>query len=112
VKYEDLNRSQRQAIFNTFLEDLEKKKLCDLTKGKGVKQWVEKTGSRFSFNGRQIRNVVSTALAMTRIDDDGKSTSRLLSADDLALVAEQTEAFQKDLIKQETIYRTEQMSSK
>ena len=71
-----------------------------------VRKWVDKEGKKFDFNGRQIRNVVSTALGIAVADD------RKLERDDLSSVARQTDEFKRDLATQEAVYRAKQISQR
>ena len=70
-----------------------------------LKDWVKTEGRRFEFNGRQIRNIVSTALGIAMAQE------RKLERRDMASVARQTEDFKKDLITQEAIYKDRQIKS-
>lgn len=59
-----------------------------------------------SFNGRQIRNIVSAAMGLAR------ASNELLTKDHLELVSDATEAFQKDLSDREAVYRATQLDKK
>ena len=104
VKFGDLQPNQKIAIFRHFLEQLEDKNRVE--DWSNIDNWVQKEGKRKEFNGRQIRNVVSTALGIALAGD------RKLTREDLATVARQTEDFKKDLATQEAIYRDRQISSR
>tara|TARA_R110002060_G_scaffold38337_1_gene49564 strand:+ start:1136 stop:1351 length:216 start_codon:yes stop_codon:yes gene_type:complete len=67
-------------------------------------KWVDKEGKRFDFNGRQIRNIISTALGIALAEN------RKLCRDDLSSVARQTDTFKRDLSTQEAIYRDRQIN--
>ncbi|KAF2086542.1 P-loop containing nucleoside triphosphate hydrolase protein, partial [Saccharata proteae CBS 121410] len=67
IKYDDLSKSQREKIFMAFLDQLNDKYLVD--DFSEVKEWVEVDGCEFDFNGRQIRNVVSTAMGLARAEN-------------------------------------------
>ena len=86
------------CIFESFPEQLAKKKLVE--NYEEVRKWVEKEGKRFDFNGRQIRNVISTALGIALANQNRK-----LTREDLATVARQTDDFKRDLSIQEGIYK-------
>jgi hypothetical protein len=67
-------------------------------------KWVKKEGKRLDFNGRQIRNVVSTALGIALAED------RKLLKEDLTNVARQTDDFKRDLSTVEAIYKDRQIN--
>ncbi|KAF2645288.1 P-loop containing nucleoside triphosphate hydrolase protein [Massarina eburnea CBS 473.64] len=101
IKYEDLSPEQQIAIFRSFLQQLQEKKLVhdynDLDK------WVRDYGRKFQFNGRQIRNVIGTAMGLAMMDEehpDGK-----LRRVHLSRVAEQTKTFKLDLKSQEDMFK-------
>lgn len=64
--------------------------------------WVRKDGKKFQFNGRQIRNVVSTAMGIALVD---KESGGKLKRDHLVRVAQQTKDFKQDLKSQEEIFK-------
>ena len=70
-----------------------------------LKDWVKKEGRRFDFNGRQIRNIVSTALGIAM------AQNRMLERSDMSSVARQTDDFKKDLLTQEAIYKDRHIKS-
>jgi hypothetical protein len=96
IKYEELSPEQKINIFMSFLEQLANKHL--VADFEDIKKWVNKDGKKFAFNGRQIRNVVSTALGIALMEE-GKVTSS-----HLVRVAVQTNNFKADLKTQEGIY--------
>ncbi|KAE9374033.1 P-loop containing nucleoside triphosphate hydrolase protein [Stipitochalara longipes BDJ] len=96
IKYEELSPEQKTNIFMSFLEQLANKHL--VADFEDIKKWVNKHGRKFSFNGRQIRNVVSTALGIALMEE-GKVISN-----HLVRVAVQTNNFKADLKTQEGIY--------
>lgn len=107
IKYEDLTKEQRQNIFFSFLEQLREKKLVDDYEGRnGIKHWVDTSGCRSNFNGRQIRNIVSTAMGLANADGMRLTKNHLID------VAKQTEDFQKDLAIQDAVYRNEHIKKK
>ncbi|RYP47914.1 hypothetical protein DL768_006110 [Monosporascus sp. mg162] len=104
IKFTELRPEQKISIFTSFLEQLSNKGLIDNLKD--LESWVRKDGKRYDFNGRQIRNVISTALGIALAD------GRKLSRDDLASVARQTDDFKRDLSTQEAIYRDRQINQR
>ena len=84
------------------MEQLEEKKLVH--KPDDLEQWVRKEGKKLPLNGRQIRNVVSTALGLALTDTSGQPAK--LRPEHLKHVAEQTKNFKQDLSDQEAIYKS------
>ncbi|KAK4234605.1 ATPase family AAA domain-containing protein 3B [Achaetomium macrosporum] len=68
IEYKDLSEAQRQRIFLSFLEQLERKSLVENMRK--VEDWVKETCKENNFNGRQIRNIVSTAMAIANADGE------------------------------------------
>ncbi|KAI0490382.1 hypothetical protein F4859DRAFT_520199 [Xylaria cf. heliscus] len=104
VKFTELSPAQKNNIYVSFLEQLANKGLVeDLA---DLKAWASKDGKRYDFNGRQIRNVLSTALGIARAENRG------LNREDLIGVARQTDDFKRDLSTQEAIYRDRQINQR
>ena len=101
IKYEELTPEQKTNIFTSFLDQLHKKKLVHGYDD--VMQWANKEGKRLPLNGRQIRNVVSTALGLALMDTSGQPAK--LRPEHLKQVAEQTKTFKQDLNTQEEIFK-------
>ncbi|KAH7117900.1 aaa family ATPase [Dendryphion nanum] len=89
IKYEELFQRQKLNIFTSFLDQLE--------------AWVKKDGGKLPFNGRQIRNVVSTALGVALKDGSNGRVKR----EHLVTIAEHTKTFKQDLSSQEAIYKSQ-----
>ncbi|KAI1357507.1 hypothetical protein F5Y08DRAFT_324151 [Xylaria arbuscula] len=104
IKFTELQSDQKIAIYNSFLEQLDNKGLVDDLDD--LQKWARKEGKRYKFNGRQIRNVLSTALGLARAE--GKRLRR----EDLISVAQQTEEFKQDLHEQEAIYKDRQITQR
>ncbi len=71
VKYEDLDRDQKLEIFNNFINQIEpenikkKDKIMDWSKeDEKAKEWVK------GLNGRQVRNILFSAVSLARMDND------------------------------------------
>lgn len=103
IEYNDLNQDQKQQIFMEFLIQLKDKELIDPNKWESIQTWVEEEGRSKSFNGRQIRNIVSTAMGLAHAE------KRKLERRDLSLVAMNTSAFKDALAAQEAVYRNNQI---
>src|SRR4051812_32366987 len=87
IKFTELSPQQKVSIFNSFLEQLSNKNLVE--NFQDVNLWVKEDGKRFDFNGRQIRNIISTALGIALAGD------RKLKRSDLSSVARQTDSFKR-----------------
>ena len=84
-----------QLSKNSWVKDLEE-----------VKDWITEDGKSKDFNGRQIRNVVWTAMSIANSQERG------LERKDLVLVSKHVTQFQKALQAQDTIYRATQIKPK
>ncbi|KAI1753930.1 hypothetical protein F4782DRAFT_494461 [Xylaria castorea] len=102
IKFTELNPQQKTNIYHSFLNQLATKGLVENLKDLEV--WASKDGKRFDFNGRQIRNVLSTSLGIALAD------GRKLNREDLVSVARQTDDFKRDLYMQEAIYKDRQIN--
>jgi hypothetical protein len=104
LEYRDLSEAQRENIFLEFVNQLSRRNL--VANLKEVKDWIDEDGKSKDFNGRQIRNVVWTAMSIAN------SQSRGLERKDLTLVSKHVTQFQKALQAQDTIYRATQINPK
>ncbi|CAG8972133.1 hypothetical protein HYALB_00008138 [Hymenoscyphus albidus] len=84
IRFESLDQKQTEAIFRNFLDKLEDNRLIEsYTDRDGILDWLEDTVYREGLDGRQIRNVVTTALGLARAakeegDGNGKLTKEHL----------------------------------
>ncbi|KAI8953162.1 P-loop containing nucleoside triphosphate hydrolase protein [Xylaria longipes] len=95
---------QKTNIYISFLHQLSNKGLVDNLRD--LEMWAKKDGKRYDFKGRQIRNVLSTALGIAQAE------GRKLDREDLISVARQTDDFKRDLSTQEAIYRDRQINQR
>ena len=100
IKYNELSQEQQIAIFQSFLEQLQRKKLVH--NFNDLMNWVKKDAKKVVFNGRQIRNIVSTAMGIALVDIEN---GQLLKREHLNQVMEQTKDFKNDLRTQEEIFK-------
>lgn len=119
IKYDDLTRDQQVNIFHTFLSQAHDKGHVE-DWGK-VCKWVEKdaTSTASKFNGRQIRNIVSSAMGLARAGDrrlrwddlSMRFTVRRRTGIDIAAdeIAQMTKDFKQDTQVQEALYRQSQI---
>lgn len=78
IKYDDLSRDQQVDIFNSFLGQAKEK--GHIENWDKVGKWVTKEAN-YKLNGRQIRNIVSSAMGLARAGE------RKLTVDDLGTKA-------------------------
>ena len=76
IRYDDLTQDQRKKIFRMFLDQLREKEPEAIKDYDAIVDWVDDNGSEAKLNGRHIRNVVSSALALAR------STAKQSGGDD------------------------------
>ncbi|KAI9665888.1 MAG: hypothetical protein M1821_003823 [Bathelium mastoideum] len=101
VRFDKLSPPQKVRIFRSFLDQLAGKDLVE--EYDSIIDWVEDEGKRMDFNGRQIRNIISTALGIALADHRG------LRRRDLTSVARKTEDFKRELANEEAVYRDRQI---
>ncbi|KAJ5817755.1 P-loop containing nucleoside triphosphate hydrolase protein [Penicillium robsamsonii] len=76
IQYKSLKPEQMKAIFKGFLQPLEDKGLVDDLDE--ILDWLQEDVYNLGFDGRQIRNIVTTALGLARAEfDRGKGRGRL-----------------------------------
>ncbi|KAF7532266.1 hypothetical protein G7054_g8120 [Neopestalotiopsis clavispora] len=104
VEYSDLNKEQRKKIFEEFLGQLNAKGLVEDIDT--CMQWVGEEGQNKTFNGRQIRNIVYTAMSLAHTDKSPLRRGHLVQ------VAQNTETFQRALQDQEAVFRNNQIRAR
>lgn len=87
IRYRDLGPDDIINIFNTFL----KKADIDPEDRRDIERWVKREATEYNLNGRQIRNIVTSAQALAR------SEKKLLTRDHLDDVLKMTDKFQRAL---------------
>jgi AAA+ superfamily predicted ATPase len=97
IRYDDLDQKQKQNVFRMFLQQLEENEPKSIKEYDDVIDFVNEYGSMNKLNGRQIRNVVASALSLARSrarpgGEDGKMTKEHLKE-----VLEITRDFQDQL---------------
>lgn len=84
IRYESLGKPQTERIFRNFLDKLADNNLIENYEDTdGVTDWLEDTVYKEGLDGRQIRNIVTTALGLARAakadgDGNGKLTKEHL----------------------------------
>ncbi|KAI9761887.1 MAG: hypothetical protein M1840_001540 [Geoglossum simile] len=94
IRYEDLSSKYKQEIFKFFLDQLEPDSISDRA---GIDEWIEEYGCDYKLNGRQIRNVVSAALALARSSAKENRGDEKLTVKHLKNVVSITKDFQEQL---------------
>ncbi|OAG41850.1 hypothetical protein AYO21_03853 [Fonsecaea monophora] len=100
-KYVSLNENQTMGIFGGFLQPLADKGL--VKNWDDIKEWLLEDVVKMGFDGRQIRNIVTSALGLARAQ--GKSR---LEKSHIKLVLNNVKDFKDEFIKQFEKYKTEQ----
>lgn len=96
IRYDDLDQPQKRNVFRMFLQQLEPKSMKDYPE---ILRFVDEYASRNKLNGRQIRNVVASALSLARSkakDPMGNGDPRM-TVDHLKEVLYITQDFQEQL---------------
>jgi hypothetical protein len=105
IRYESLKERQMEAIFIGFLQELEDKGLVeDLDE---IKEWLEAVVYREGFDGRQIRNMVTTALGLARAES-GRGQVTKLNRAHMRRAFYNVSAFKRDFNKQMERYMESQ----
>lgn len=99
IRYEDLSAKQMCSVFKYFLHQLEPGCVKDR---QGIDGFIDMFGHHYGLNGRQIRNVVSAALAAARHEaSDTRSGTPTgdgrMAIEHLKSVCEMTRDFQEQL---------------
>jgi hypothetical protein len=94
IRYEDLDEEQKINVFKMFLEQLEP----DTIKNKEeIFEYVKEYGCQDKLNGRQIRNVVASALSLARNQKSSNNNDARLTVKHLKKVLRITKDFQEQL---------------
>lgn len=82
-----------------FLDQLDKQEPESIKDRHKINEWIEEYGATAKLNGRQIRNVVSSALALARSEDERKKNAGddRLTVDHIKRVSRITHEFQEQL---------------
>ncbi|KAF6802117.1 AAA family [Colletotrichum sojae] len=78
IRYQTLDSKQMEAIFAGFLDKLDEKGLVD--EYDEIKEWLDEVVYKEGFDGRQIRNIVTTALGLARAESDHGQSNKLKKA--------------------------------
>ena len=103
MKFGKLEPSQKVGIFSSFLDQLAANGMVEGYDE--ILEWFEDEGKRMDFNGRQIRNIISTALSIALA---GK---RNLRKRDVASIARKTNELKMELADEEAVFRNKHIRS-
>ena len=94
IRYDNLTRAQKLKIFQLFLEQLKPDRIGDKDK---IYEYIREYGSDYNLNGRQIRNIVSSALSLARSQANETGGDDRLTEKHLKKVLNVTKDFQEQL---------------
>jgi len=95
-----LNVDQTVEIFRNFIKQYEDMGLIEPKEKKQIDHWTKTQLARKKFDGRQIRNIVTSSMGLARSHEDGK-----LKYDDLLDICDIMEGFKSDLAYQMMQYQ-------
>ncbi|KAI2620662.1 P-loop containing nucleoside triphosphate hydrolase protein [Hypomontagnella submonticulosa] len=98
IKYESLKPAQMEKIFQGFLQPLDEKGLVD--DYKDIATWLSEDVYTIGFDGRQIRNIVTTALGLARAEMKYKKGKPTLTKKHLRSVVNNARSFKSDFLVQ------------
>ncbi|SPN99714.1 uncharacterized protein DNG_02565 [Cephalotrichum gorgonifer] len=105
IKYDQLTNSQMEAIFRGFLDPLESKGM--ITDYKGMLGWLKEDVYYEKFDGRQIRNLVTTALGLARADSK-EGSKPVLTKRHMMLAFRNCKSFKDEWLLQYNSYMQDQ----
>lgn len=104
IKYSKLSPQQTMDIFMGFLNPLIKRdRVHDIDE---IKEWIEDDVYEVGLDGRQIRNILTSALGLARA---GRKTK--LEKKDLKMILDNLRAYKRDTVVQFEKYRNSQEPS-
>ena len=101
IKYVNLNKEQTMAIFEGFLEPLAKRGL--LKDMEDIRSWLKEDVIKMGLDGRQIRNIVTSALSLARAQGKRRLEKRHIKS-----MLSNVKDFKDEFIKQFEKYKSEQ----
>lgn len=102
VQYDTLKIPQMEKIFRGFLQPLENKNL--IQDYDDILDWLKDDVYSIGFDGRQIRNIVTTALSLARCDAQYGNGKVKLTKKHLKAVVNNSRSFKTNFIKQDVRY--------
>ncbi|KAK3321390.1 aaa family ATPase [Cercophora scortea] len=115
IQYKELSDQDRTDIFKDFLQQLQSKQEADpgapLLNWDSCMEWVTGEGCSKSLNGRQIRNIVFTAMNLAHSETEAKGRNVLLDKSHLTRITRNAESFAAAVLETEAVYRNNQLRS-
>lgn len=107
VKYESLSKFQTKKIFEGFLKPLEERNL--VKDYDAIFEWLKDDVFSIKLDGRQIRNIVTTALALARFDMNNKGNDKgKLEQSHLKKAVANVKGFKEEFLVQFDRYKNSQ----
>jgi ATP-dependent Clp protease ATP-binding subunit ClpA len=106
IQYESLNQQQMEGIFKGFLRSLQIKGLID--NYDGILSWLRDDVFDEGLDGRQIRNIITTALSLARAEQKSESGKGKLAQRHLKSAFTHVKRFKNDFTVQMDRYKREQ----
>ena len=106
IRYESLKKDQMEAIFCFFLDKLDRKGLVE--NYDDITDWFDDVVYKEGFDGRQIRNIVTTALGLARAETKYRGKGGRLSQKHLRRAFENVNGFKRDFDTQMQRYKDSQ----
>ncbi|KAI9682817.1 MAG: hypothetical protein M1822_006307 [Bathelium mastoideum] len=92
IRYDDFPKKNKEEIFKNFLDELDPGTIKDRD---AIDDWIQEYGSESKFNGRQIRNIVTSAIALACSSAKRNDGDERLTRDHLKSVINITKDFQE-----------------
>ncbi|KAJ3835210.1 AAA family ATPase [Lentinula raphanica] len=110
IRYEGLDKKQTVSIFRGFLEQYKARGLVQPQTFKKIMDWVERDLSKRKFDGRQIRNIVTSSMGIALADEERETPG--LTIEDLQSVVAYMANFKGDLEYQMRAYEDAQSGAR
>ncbi|KAJ8071027.1 hypothetical protein OCU04_001375 [Sclerotinia nivalis] len=107
-KYEELTPEQTLAIFDGFLKPLDQKGL--ILNMDSIKEWLTDDVVKMKLDGRQIRNIVTSAVGLARAEAIGETPK--LTQKHLKVMVSNVKEFKDEFIAAFERYKTSQSGSR
>ncbi|KAL8752096.1 MAG: hypothetical protein Q9184_005849 [Pyrenodesmia sp. 2 TL-2023] len=104
IKYNSLSPDQTMNIFKGFLDPLEEKNA--ITKYEAIIDWIKEDVCKLGLDGRQIRNILTSALTLVRANGRPK-----LEKQDLKTILNNVRDYKSDVRLQFEKYKTQEARS-
>ena len=106
IRYESLKEKQMKGIFCGFLDKLDDRGLIE--DYGGMRDWLEEVVYKECFDGRQIRNIVTTALGLARAETKYPGQGGRLSKKHMRKAFANVRSFKRDFNTQMQRYKDSQ----